>query len=127
MLVPAFLAIISMFALPCLQWVFQDEDVDRNSYSTGTVNIIKHLMNHEPDDVKAALESMANISEAMTVLQNLELEREERRGCNKQFVACLQEWKGVDKAFIWMKKNIAHETCRKIIEDHQYSRRAKKV
>ena len=79
-LVPTFLAIISMFALPCLQWVFQDEGVDRNSYSTKTVDIIKHLMNHEPDDVNAALESMANISEAMTLLQNLELEREEKGG-----------------------------------------------
>ena len=120
-LVPALLAIVSMFALPCLQWIFEDKDTERRSFSVGTVDIIKHLMNQEADNMKAALESMANISEAMTLLQNLELTREERRECNKLFVVCLQDWKGADKAFIWMKKNIAHETCKKIFEDHRHS------
>ena len=72
-LVPALLAIISMFALPCLQWIFEDKDLERRSYSMGTVDFVKHQVNQEIDNVKADLESMANISEALTILQNLEL------------------------------------------------------
>ena len=118
---PIFLAIISMFALPCLQWIFDAEETADVSYSTGTCHVIKHLMNHSLYDLTAALESSPNISEAMTLLQNLELPREKRRECNKVFVACLQSWKGPDKTFVWMKRNIAHETCKTILEDHQNS------
>ena len=120
-IVPIFLAIISMFALPCLQWIFDAEETADVSYSTATCHVIKHLMNHSLYDLTAALESSPNISEAMTLLQNLELPREKRRECNKVFVACLQSWKGPDKTFVWMKRNIAHETCKTIFEDHQNS------
>ena len=70
------------------------------SYSDGTSDIIKFLKDQEAEHVDAAITSNTNISEAMTILQNLELERDIRRGCNKFFVTRLQELKGMDKAFI---------------------------
>ena len=109
------LAIISMFATPCLSWIFEDREVEARPYSSGTSTFIKHLIEHQSDNVKAAIQSVRNISETMTLFQGLELSREERREKNKLFVSCLQELKGSNKAFIWMKMNIAHETCNKII------------
>ena len=119
--VPAILAIISMFATPCLSWIFEDREVEARSFSSGTSTFIKHLIEHQSDNVKAVIQSVSNISETMTFFQGLELPREERREKNKLFVSCLQELKGSNKAFIWMKKNIAHETCNKILKDYEYS------
>ena len=64
------------------------------------------MMNQEADNVKVALESMANISEAMTLFQNLELAREERRECNKLIVACLQNFKMEQLFWQWSKFQI---------------------
>ena len=119
--VPAILAIISMFATPCLSWIFKDRETEVRTYSSGISTFITHLMELDSDHVKAALQSMADISETMTLFQSLELTREERRERNKLFVSCVQELKVPNKAFIWMKKNIAHETCHKILQDHTYS------
>ena len=59
-----------------------------------------------------------NISEFLTMAQNLDLPIDVRIECNRTFVKCTADVQGSRiEAFIWIRQNVQQETCRQILND----------
>merc|ERR1719341_2965893 len=59
-----------------------------------------------------------NISEFLTMAQNLDLPIDVRIECNRTFVKCTADVQGSRiKAFIWIRQHVEQETCRQILND----------
>jgi hypothetical protein len=88
-------------------------------------NMVRDIMvssNNSDEDVKRVLEeNLSNpedINLALLQLQNLGLNRSERREHNKTIVKCLTEiHESRTKALIWMKQHIYPSTCKAVLDD----------
>ena len=78
---------------------------------------LNSLVGGQEHEVKAMIRG-ENVSEFLTMAQNLDLPIDVRIECNQTFVKYTAEVKGGRiEALIWMRQNVRQETCRKILND----------
>ena len=76
---------------------------------------IKNLITNDSKDLRP---SLCLINLAGPLIQDVVW----RRTVNKTFVECLTDIKGSHPlTLVWMKKNLDHATCDKILSDHKYA------
>ena len=76
---------------------------------------IKNLITNDDTELKP---SLFLINLAGPLIQDVVW----RRIVNKTFIECLTDIKGSHPAtLVWLKKNIDHATCHKILSDHKYT------
>ena len=87
------------------------------SFSVPSLDQLVSLVGGQEHQVRAMIRG-ENISEFLTMAQNLDLPIDVRIECNRTFVKCTADVQGSRiEAFIWIRQNVQQETCRQILND----------
>ena len=115
------LVIIALTSTTWTKKLFGRGDEKTISISQPTLDQLNSLVEGHEDQIKALIND-ENVSEVLTMAQHLQLPIDVRRECNQTFVKCTADVKGSQiEAFIWMRHNVRPETCRKILNDVDFS------